>query len=87
MEHTYGTGNETLHESASFLKINQRTSSVCLLVQPGLPATGICSHSNETPQLRPHKVNVVARLPDPDGDAGINLWTCLLGSTIDWHAN
>jgi len=32
----YGTGNETLHESASFLETSQRTSSVCLAAQPGL---------------------------------------------------
>jgi hypothetical protein len=54
------------------------------------PATGICSHSNETTAhcaLRPQKVNVVPRLPGPVGGVGVGLWTCLLGSSHDWHAN
>jgi len=82
----YGSGNETLHESASFLEISRRTSSVCFAAQPGLPP-GSVHTATRLAQLRPPKVNVVPRLLDPDGGAGIGSWSCLLGPTHDWHAN
>jgi len=74
-----GSGNETLHGSASFLEISRRTSSVCFAAQPGLPP-GSVHTATRLAQLRPPKVNV-PRLLDPDGGAGIGSWSCLLGPT------
>jgi len=85
MQHTV-PGNETLHESATFLQINRRTSSACFAAQPCLPP-GSFHTATRLAQLRPHKVNVFSRLLDHDGGAAIGLWACLLGSTHDWHAN